>query len=103
MPPNPDREQLAEIYRLTKENNRMLHSMRRTAFLGGVFKLLMYAAIVILPLWFYQQYLSASVAQMQAALQQMQGTGTQAQVQLQSLQDALKKVEGYMPSLPKTQ
>jgi peptidoglycan hydrolase CwlO-like protein len=103
MPPNPQHETIEEIYKLTKDNNRMLRSMRRNAFMGGILRLVIYAAMIVIPFWFYQQYLSASVAEMQKALQQMQGTGTQAQVQLQSLQEALQKMQTYMPSLPKSQ
>lgn len=98
--PNPDRETIQEIYRLARENNRMLHAMRRNAFFGGIFRFIMYAAFLILPIWFYQQYLSATVMEIQKSLQQMQGTGSQAQSQLQGLQDALKKVEQYLPGSP---
>ena len=43
-------DKLEEILRLTKENNRMLHKMRRSAFLGGLFKFIMWAAFIIIPL-----------------------------------------------------
>lgn len=104
MPPgNPDHETIQEMYRLARENNRMLRAMRRNAFFGGIVKFLLYAAFLILPIWFYQQYLSATVTEIQRSLQQMQGTGTQAQQQLTSLEDALKKVGSFVPAAFKPQ
>lgn len=94
---------LDEVLKLSRENNRMLRAMRRNAFLGGILKFLMYAAFIIVPLWFLQPYLAtltATLDQLQKMNSQIQSGGTQAQVQLQSLQDALKKAEQYMPSLP---
>src|SRR5689334_14557243 len=33
---------LEEIYRLTKENNQMLHAMRRSAYMHSIFRLIIY-------------------------------------------------------------
>lgn len=98
--------QLDEIYRLTRENNRMLHAMRRNALLGGIIKFALYAALILGPLWLIQPYLSSLIAtmnQLQGALEQVHGAGMQSQTQLQGLEEALKKVQSYIPSLPKTQ
>ena len=55
----PEGGNLQEIYRLTKENNQMLHAMRRNAFLGGLFKFIFYAVVFIaLPAWVYITYLA---------------------------------------------
>lgn len=97
MPPHDD--QIAEIYRLTRENNRMLHAMRRNAFLGGIIKLLIYAAMLIIPLWLYMQYLAPVVNDMQKMLLQVQGTGAQAQAQVQGLQELLGGLQQYIPAL----
>lgn len=97
MPPHDD--QIAEIYRLTRENNRMLHAMRRNAFLGGIIKLLIYAAMLIIPLWLYMQYLAPVVNDMQKMLLQVQGTGAQAQTQVQGLQELLGGLQQYIPAL----
>lgn len=97
MPPHDD--QIAEIYRLTRENNRMLHAMRRNAFLGGIIKLLIYAAMLIIPLWLYMQYLTPVVNDMQKMLLQVQGTGAQAQAQVQGLQELLGGLQQYIPAL----
>jgi len=97
MPPHDDR--LEEIFRLTRENNRMLHAMRRNAFLGGILKLAIYAAMVVIPLWLYLQYLAPVVNDMQKMLVQVQGTGAQAQAQVQGLQQLLGGLQQYIPAL----
>ena len=51
---NPEQGQQREIYRLVRENNKMLHSMRRNAFWGGVIKFLLYAILLVaLPWWLF--------------------------------------------------
>ncbi len=53
---------LDEIYKLTKENNKMLKAMRRDAFVGGVVKFIGWVLVfVVIPyiLWLYiQPYLN---------------------------------------------
>lgn len=81
---------LQETHRLAKENNRMLHAMRRNAFWGGIIKFLVYIAIVLVPLWFYATYLAPTVDQMMHTMDQLQGTGAKAQAQFSGIEDALK-------------
>ena len=88
-----DRTQLEQVLKLAKENNRMLHAMRRNAFLGGLFKLLMWAAFIIIPLWLYMQYLAPVVQSMIDTMNQVQGTGAKAQAQFSDLSNALKKFQ----------
>lgn len=84
---------MQEMYRMTRENNRMLHSMRRNAFLGGIIKILVYGALVLVPLWFYYQYFGPVLEQMLHTMQQIQGTSTQAQSQFGQFQDMWQKFE----------
>jgi hypothetical protein len=95
----PTNEKIEEIYKLTRENNRMLHAMRRNAFVGGIIKLVLYGAMLLIPLWLYMQYLAPVLTQMQGTLQQVQGTGAQAQAQVQGLQQALSGLKEYIPAL----
>ena len=90
---------MQELYRLTKDNNRMLHSMRRGAFWGGLFKLVFYAALLLVPLWFYMQYLAPVVNQALQTMQQVQGTGAQAQAQFADFQKALQDLQSQIPGL----
>lgn len=83
-----------EIYRLVKENNRMLHKMRRNAFIGGIIKFLLYAVLLVaLPLWLYSTYLAPIVESMTETMQQIQGAGAQTQTQFEKLQEALKQFD----------
>ena len=51
-------DQMKEMYAMTKDNNRMLHGMRRSAMIGGLFKVIFYVVFVIVPLWYAVQYLA---------------------------------------------
>lgn len=84
-----------DVYRLVRENNRMLHAMRRNAFVGGIIKLLLYVGLfVALPLWLYATYLAPITEQALGALGQIQGTGVQAKNQISELQNLLKQLQG---------
>ena len=96
MPPNQD---LQEILRLTKENNRMLHAMRRNAFWGGVIKFILYALVlVVAPLWLYTTYLAPMMEQVLDTYQQIQGTGAKAQAQFGDFQNLLEQFKNQFSS-----
>ena len=67
---DPDHQ---ELYRLVRENNKMLHSMRRHAFWGGIFKLMLYIAALAIPVLLYFNYLYPIVQQMNATLTSVTG------------------------------
>ena len=95
----PDDKKQEELLRLTKENNRMLHAMRRNAFIGGVIKFLLYITLFVLaPLWLYATYLAPLVQSMNQAINQMQGTGAKVQADFSSFQNAWKQFEAKFPS-----
>jgi len=97
-------EILQETFKLARDNNRMLHAMRRNAFFGGIFKLITYALFIGIPLWFFATYLypmldstMKTLNQVQGQFQQVQGTGAQMDAQLgdlSSLMDQFKKIPG---------
>ena len=94
MPPNAD---FQEIHRLVRENNRMLHAMRRNSFVGGILKFIIYAALLLAPLWFYMTYLNDTVQKMLRTVDQLQGTSVQAQTQLGSFEATWKQFESKLP------
>ena len=103
MESNNDQTQ-EEIYRLVKENNKMLHGMRRTAFWGGLFKLLIWAGLIAAPIWLYAIYLAPVVQSLQQTVNQVQGVSSQAQGQLNGLGDVFKQLEAKLKSaLPANQ
>lgn len=94
-----DHESIQETLKLTRDNNRMLHSMRRNAFLGGIFKVVLWAAFIIVPGYFYYLYLAPVMQQMLATMNAAQKGGAQAQVQIQNFQDMIKNLESKIPGL----
>ena len=96
-------DKLDELLRLTKDSNRMLHSMRRNAWLGGIFKLVIWAAFLLIPIWLYMQYLAPVVNQMLKTYQHIQGTNAQAQAQFSGIQEALQKFQSMYGGGTKSQ
>lgn len=92
-----DRTQLEQILKLTKDNNRMLHAMRRNAWLSGFFRVVLWAAFIIIPFYLYMQYLAPVMQSAVETMQQVQGTGAKAQAQFGELNDAMKKLQGLYP------
>jgi hypothetical protein len=97
MDPNTQ-DAIRETLRLTRENNQMLHSMRRHAFLGSVIKFVVYVALLIAPIWFYLTYLSGSVNTLIADLNKVEGTTSAAQTQFNGFATAIKNIESHLPS-----
>jgi hypothetical protein len=89
---------IRETLRLTRENNQMLHSMRRHAFLGSIIKFIVYAALLLAPIWFYMTYLSGSVDTLIAELNKVEGTTSAAQTKLTGFETAIKNIESHLPS-----
>lgn len=85
-----DEQAQQEMYRLVKDNNHMLHKMRRNAMWGGVFKIVFWAAILLAPIWFYMTYLDATVQRMLHTIEQIQGTGAKAQAQMSGFETMWK-------------
>lgn len=95
---DPNRNMMEEIFKMTKDNNKMLHSMRRRAFIGGLLKILLYLALLLTPIWFYMTYLNDSVQGLMKSVEQMQGTGSSAMQSFSDLQNTLKELQAKMPS-----
>lgn len=77
-----------EIYALVKENNRMLKQMRRSAFIGGIFKFVWWVLILfVIPYFLYVTYLAPQLAALSALYQNVENTNNSVQAQLQGLPD----------------
>ena len=55
------KKELAEIHALAKDNHDMLRAIRRDQWISFVGKLIFWAVVLALPLYFYQQYLQPIV------------------------------------------
>jgi hypothetical protein len=54
MTPEPGlKEMVEENLELARENNRMLHKLRRSAFIGNILRLMWWAVIIGVPLYLY--------------------------------------------------
>lgn len=95
---DPNRNMMEEIFKMTKDNNKMLHGMRRRAFIGGFIKILLYLALLLTPIWFYMTYLNDSVQSLMKSVEQMQGTGSSAMQSLSEFQNTLKDLQAKIPS-----
>jgi hypothetical protein len=65
-----EKELLDRTYKLARDNNRMLHSMQRSAMLWRIFRILILAVTLGLPIWLYFSYIAP-------VMEQAQGTSSQ--------------------------
>ena len=70
---------IEDIYRLTLENNRMLHKMRRSVMWGRFFTVAWWLIIVAISGYTYYVYAQPYVERLEAMYAQIQHTNTQAQ------------------------
>ena len=89
---------LQETYKLALENNKMLRKIRRQAWWGRIVTLIIYAALVGAPIWFYMTYLSDTVDSLLRAYGQMQTSGQQARGQFEGFTDALQQFQDQVKS-----
>ncbi len=89
-----DEKKLEEMYQMVRDNNHMLKSARRSAFIGGIVKAIWWVVIlIVLPYltWLYiEPYLNTALAQYQAVQQQ----GGNIQNQAAELQKQLNELQG---------
>ena len=97
---DPNRDMLNDLYKMTKENNQMLHAMRRHAFVGGVLKLIIWVILFLAPIWFYMTYLNADVQKILVTFGQLQTSGQNAQAKINALQNSFQNVLGNIPGYP---
>ena len=89
MPPiGPERGYLKEIYELIKENNRMLHRMRRNSIIGGILKFFWWILILfVLPAAAYYYYVEPQIKQLQNAYQGAQNSA----LKIEGLPDSIAR------------
>lgn len=59
------KRQLEEIHALSKDNHRMLRTIRRHQMIAVIGKIIFWIILLALPLYFYQQYIQPLVAKFQ--------------------------------------
>jgi len=91
-----DEQSQQEMYRMTRENNKMLHAMRRNALWGGLLKFILYAVFLLAPIWFYMTYLNGAVQNLLNTMNRIQGTSQQAQNQFSGLEASWQQFEARL-------
>ena len=84
---------LQETYKLALDNNRMLRAQRRQAWIGRIITIVIYAAAIGVPIWFYLTYISGTVDRLLQATGMMQTQGQQAQSQFDSFKEAWQEFQ----------
>lgn len=92
-----DEHKLEEMYALVKDNNKMLHGMRRHAFVAGILKFVGYALMIAVPLWFYWQYMQPAIDQMMNTAAKMQTAGKSAEQKMADFQQMITDFKNSIP------
>ncbi len=100
--PNNNQAMIDEIYRLTKDNNKMLHSMRRNAFMAGFLKFIVYAILFAAPIWFYMTYVSGTLDRIVNTMDELQGKKTAVQTQFSGFEDMVREFQSKWPTFLKS-
>ena len=83
-----EKEMMQKTFEIARDNNRMLHAMRRNAFFGGLFRLAFWAVLIGGPIVFYYAYAQPYVDQILSAY-----SGIKGDVQ------SIKNVTNQIPNL----
>ena len=68
-----DEQKMTELYELTKENNKMLRMMRRSAFVGGIIKFIFWFVLLVVIPYLTWLYLEPYLKQITDTYQSVQG------------------------------
>ncbi len=79
---------LDEVYKLVKDNNRMLHGMRRDSFIKGVLGFIWWVFIIIVVPYFTYLYFKPYLDIIIAQYQQIQGQSAEATALIEQLKTA---------------
>jgi len=99
-------ELLKKTYNLALNNNKMIRSMKRTAFFGRIFKILLYAIILGISVYSYFTFLQPILNNLLNTYSQIQQVGTQLQNESKQLNEITSsispdKIKEFFKSLPK--
>ena len=86
------KRQLEEIHALAKDNHDMLRAIRRDQWLGFFMKIIVWAIVLALPIYLYQNYLQPIVSKVTetAGIQTSGMFGLPTSAEVQKLLNSLK-------------
>jgi hypothetical protein len=73
-----DDQKLDQMFEMTAENNRMLHAMRRNAFIGGILKFAFWVLILVVIPYYMWLYIQPYVQEVQGTYQHVTEQSQQA-------------------------
>lgn len=85
---------LEENLRINKENNKMLHKMRRAVWWGVLWKIIVWAIILGFPLYLYYAYLPVVQTFIKPFMSTTTAQGSVEPSMLEQLQELAKKYKG---------
>lgn len=92
-----EHEELSDLLRknleLTKENNKLLRKMRRSAIFGGLLKIIWIAIIIGVPVYLYFTFIAPILDQVLGAAQAVQEVGSKVEGLQGQLQNQLQGVQ----------
>jgi hypothetical protein len=88
-----EEELLERTYRISRENNQMLHSMRRSAFFGGIIKLIVWIALLGFPIWLYVQYVNPLLSDVTSKVNQVQEVGNDIGIQFEGVNSLINDLK----------
>ena len=95
-----ERELLEATYELARKNNKLLKRMRRASFIGTIVKLIIYSAMLGVPVWMYFQFLQPILGDLMHTLNQVQKIGGQVQNATHGVTGQVQNVQGIINSIP---
>ncbi len=81
---------LVETHALAKDNHRMLRAIRRDQWFGFAGKIIVWAVVILLPLYLYNLYVAPLISQYQGFAPSENGSGFPSFTDLQKLIDSYK-------------
>ena len=95
----PDNDKkIDEIYNLVRSNNKMLRSIKRAAFWGAIFKIVLYVALLGIPVYLYFTIFQPILSEVLNAYSQIQQAGEQIQGVTNTL--PLDQLQGLLNNIP---
>lgn len=83
-----EEDKLQKMYEMVNENHRMLKSMRREAFIGGIIKFAWWiAVIVVLPYLIYTWYLAPYLEQTLALVESAQNQSAETKALIDQIRN----------------
>ena len=97
-------ERLEEVYKLAKENNRILRGMRRNTRFGIVFKVVLWIFLLLGSAWGYYEYVQPALNSLLETMNQVQAVGYQIQGAADNLNQvgdgATNQLQDFLNSIP---